>query len=157
MLTFIFGLWLSLLQSDSLDSFKLQKLISERDQLHEEWKTSETKKTGIFGNRTKKDMVETNEWLIRIIQKDNQIMDELRMQGTIDKVTISQEREDYKSITMKLEREVQILKRVILEKDEEISARLSERRIFEWSSLILFLISAGLGWWIYRIKKASAG
>lgn len=157
MLTFIFGVWLSLLQSDSLDSFKLQKLISERDQLHAEWKTSETKKTGFFGNRTKKDMVETNEWLIRIIQKDNQIMDELRMQGTIDKVTISQEKEDYKSITMKLEREVQILKRVILEKNEEITSRLSERRIFEWSSLILFLISAGLGWWIYRIKKASAG
>lgn len=157
MLTFIFGLWLSLLQSDSLDSFKLQKLISERDQLHSEWKTSETKKTGFFGNRTKKDMIETNEWLIRIIQKDNQIMDELRMQGTIDKVTISQEKEDYKSITMNLEREVQILQRLLTEKDGEIASKLNERRTFEWTSLIMFLISLGLAWWIYRIKKASAG
>lgn len=155
MLTFIFTLWMSLMQTDSLESAKLEKLIQERDQLHAQWKSSESKKTGIFGNRTKKDMIETNEWLERIIAKDNQIMDELRMIGTIETTTISQEKEDYKSITLKLEQDVQALKRALAEKDKEIEAKLGERRIFEWASMIFFLTSAGLGWWIYRIKKAS--
>jgi hypothetical protein len=82
-------------------------------------------------------------------------MDELRMQGTIDKVTLSQEKEDYKSITMNLEREVQILKRVLSEKEAEMEQKISDRRIFEWTTLLFFLSSAGLGWWVYRIKKAS--
>jgi len=98
MLTFIFTLFISLGQADSIESAKLQRMIEERDLLHTQWKASESKKTGIFGNRTKKDMIETNEWLQRILIKDNQIMEELRMQGTIEKVTITQEKEDYKSI-----------------------------------------------------------
>lgn len=155
MLTFIFVLFVSLWQADSTESAKLRRLIQERDQLHAQWKASESKKTGIFGNRTKKDMIETNDWLERILLKDNQIMDELRMQGSIEKVTISQEKEDYKSITMKLERDVQILKRALSEKEAEVEKKISERRFFEWATLFLFLTSAGMGWWIYRIKKAS--
>jgi hypothetical protein len=155
MLTFIFALWLSVFQVDSTASAKLQRLIQERDQLHSQWKASESKKTGIFGNRTKKDMIETNDWLERILLKDNQIMDELRMQGSIEKVTISQEKEDYKSITMKLERDVQILKRALSEKEAEVEKKISDRRTFEWTTLIFFLSTAFLAWWVYRSKRAS--
>jgi hypothetical protein len=155
MLTFIFTLLISLWQADSIESAKLQRMIEERDLLHAQWKASESKKTGIFGNRTKKDMIETNEWLERILIKDNQIMDELRMQGNIEKVTITQEKEDYKSIALKLEKEGQILKRALAEKDVEIEKKISEKRPFEWLSLIFFIVSIGLGTWIYRIKKAS--
>ena len=155
MLTFIFTLLISLWQADSIESAKLQRMIEERDLLHAQWKASESKKTGIFGNRTKKDMIETNEWLERILIKDNQIMDELRMQGNIEKVTITQEKEDYKSIALKLEKEGQILKRALAEKDAEIEKKISEKRPFEWLSLIFFIVSVGLGTWIYRIKKAS--
>jgi hypothetical protein len=155
MLTFIFTLFISVWQADSIESAKLKRMIEERDLLHSQWKDSESKKSGIFGNRTKKDMIETNAWLERILLKDNQILDELRMQGTIDKVNLSQEKEDYKSITMNLEREVQILKRVLSEKEAEMEQKISDRRIFEWTTLLFFLSSAGLGWWVYRIKKAS--
>lgn len=152
MLLFIFSLFLNL-QAPTMEGAKLEKLVQERDKLHAEWKVSESKKTGIFGNRTKKDMIETNDWLERIIAKDNQIMDELRMIGAIETTTISQEKEDYKSITLKLEQDVQALKRAVAERDKEIEAKLSERKTFEWATLILFLTSAGLGYWIYRIKK----
>ena len=155
MVTLIFTLWMAFWQPDSTESAKLQKLIGERDQLHAQWKSSESRKTGLFGNRTKKDMVETNEWLERILAKDNQIMDELRMQGSIEKATISQEKEDYKSIAMKLERDVQILQRSLAEKDVEIGEKITQRRTIEWTTSFLFLTAAGLGWWIYRIKKAS--
>lgn len=152
MLLFIFSLLLNL-QVPSMEGAKLEKLVLERDQLHAEWKRSESKKTGIFGNRTKKDMIETNEWLERILAKDNQIMDELKMIGEIETTTISQEKEDYKSITLKLEQDVQALKRALESKDREIEAKLSERRTFEWTTLVFFLTSVGLGFWIYRLKK----
>ena len=142
-------------QAPALEGAKLDKLVQERDQLHAQWKASESQKTGIFGNRTKKDMIETIEWMEQIISKDNQIMDELRMIGSIETTVISQEKEDYKSITLKLEQDVQALKRALAEKDKEIDAKLSERRKFEWATLIFFLSTLGLGGWIYRIKKAS--
>lgn len=155
MLNLLIALLFSLNQSSQFDGAKLERMVSERDQLHAQWRSSESKKSGIFGNRTKKDMIETNEWLERIIIKDNQIMDELRMIGSIETTVISQEKEDYKSITLKLEQDVQALKRAVAERDTQIEEKLSERRLFEWTSLILFLTTIGLGWWIYRIKKAS--
>ena len=153
MLIFIFTLFLYF-QGPAMEGAKLEKLVQERDKLHAEWKVSESKKTGIFGNRTKKDMVETNEWLERILAKDNQIMDELRMIGAIETTTISQEKEDYKSITLKLEQDVQALKRAVSERDKEIEAKITERRTFEWTTVIFFLSTLGLGYWIYRLKKS---
>lgn len=155
MLSFVVVLLFSLFQGPQFDGAKLERMVQERDQLHAEWKTSESKKSGIFGNRTKKDMIETNEWLERIITKDNQIMDELRMTGAIETTVISQEKEDYKSITLKLEQDVQALKRAVAEREKQIEEKLSDRRTFEWTTLIFFLSTIGLGWWIYRLKKAS--
>jgi len=133
---------------------KLQLMIQDRDQLQAQWKESEAKKSGIFGNRTKKDMIETNEWLERILAKDNQIMDELRMIGSIESSVLGQEKEDYKTISFRLENQVQALKRGLAEKDLEISEKLSERRTFEWASFILFIACLTMGIWIYRLKKS---
>ncbi len=145
---------LALFQAAQFDGAKLERLIQERDQLHAEWKASESKKSGIFGNRTKKDMIETNEWLERILAKDNQIMDELRMIGSIETTTISQEKDDYKSITLSLEQDVQALKRAVAEREKEIENKLAERRTFEVSTLLFFLSTLGLGYWVYKLKKA---
>lgn len=153
MLTFIFTLLLAWMQSGNLESAKLEKMVAERESLHRQWKESESKKSGIFGNRTKKDMIETNEWLERILAKDNQIMDELKMIGAIETTVISQEKEDYKTITMSLEQDVQALKRALSEKDKEIKAALSTRRTFEWTTVIFFLSTLGLGFGLYKSKR----
>lgn len=129
---------------------KLEKMVQDRDALTQQWKASESKKSGIFGNRTKKDMIETNEWLERIIQKDNLIMDELRMIGDIETTTATQTGEDYKEIAFKQERDVQALKRAVAERDKLIEEKLAERRTFEWISLILFLCTLGLGFVVYK-------
>ncbi|MGY6520184.1 MAG: Clp protease ClpB [Mongoliitalea sp.] len=94
---------------------KLERLMQERERMHEEWKASESKKTGIFGNRTKKDMIETHDWMARIIQKDNQIMEELKLLSEIEKTEITYEKNDYKFIVQKQEREIAILKRALEE------------------------------------------
>lgn len=134
---------------------KLEKMVSDRDALTQQWKESESKKSGIFGNRTKKDMIETNEWLERIIQKDNLIMDELRMIGDIETTTATQTGEDYKAIAFKLEKDVQALKRAVAERDKSMERMLSTRRTFEWTTVIFFLSTLVLGYWIYRSKKNS--
>ncbi len=129
---------------------KLEKLITERESLHQQWQASESKKSGIFGNRTKKDMVETNNWMERIIQKDNQIMDELRMLSDIEKTEITYEKNDYKFISQKQEREIHQLKRALAEKDEMVVEKKSERRTFEWTTVIFFLSTIVLGYLYYR-------
>lgn len=129
---------------------KLERMIEERDLLQTQWKDSESKKSGIFGNRTKKDMIDTNEWLQRILQKDNQIMDELRMKGDIETTVAVQTGEDYKAIAFRQEKDIQNLKRAVADRDKQIEEKLAERRTFEWISLILFLISLGFGIALYK-------
>jgi hypothetical protein len=142
------------LQIPEAGDAKLQLMIQERDQLQAQWKESESKKSGIFGNRTKKDMVETNAWLERILAKDNQIMDELKMIGSIETAVIGQEKEDYKTIAFRLENQVQALRRALAEKDQIISEKIEASRTYEWASFIIFLVCLGMGIWIYRIKKS---
>ncbi|WP_291784285.1 Clp protease ClpB [Cecembia sp.] len=132
---------------------KLENLLSERDRMHREWKASESKKSGIFGNRTKKDMIETNAWMERIIQKDNQVMDELRMLNEIQTTEITYEKNDYKFISQKQEREIAILKRALAEKDLSVEEKKSDKRTYEWTTLIFFLSTMTFAYLFYRQKK----
>jgi hypothetical protein len=133
---------------------KLEKMLDDRDRMHKEWKASESKKSGIFGNRTKKDMIETNEWMQRIIHKDNQIMDELKMLSEIEKSEITYEKNDYKFISQKQEREIGVLKRALQEKDEAIKEKGSDKRTYEWTTFLFFLSTAVLGFMYYKKVKA---
>ncbi|WP_373521175.1 Clp protease ClpB [Aquiflexum sp.] len=132
---------------------KLDRMLQERESMHREWKVSESKKTGIFGNRTKKDMIETNEWMQRIIQKDNQIMEELRLMSEIEKTEITYEKNDYKFISQKQEREIALLKRALEEKDLQVVEKKSGQRIFEWTTFIFLLSTLGLGYFYWRKVK----
>jgi hypothetical protein len=132
---------------------KLDKLVSERTNMHAAWKVSESKKTGIFGNRTKKDMIETNEWMERIIQKDNQIMEELKMLSEIQKTEITYEKNDYKFISQKQEKEIAMLKRTLAEKEGIVIEQKSEGRTYEWLTLIFFLSTLVLSFLQYKRIK----
>lgn len=136
----------------SFSQEKLEKLIIERQTLHQQWRNSESKKSGIFGNRTKKDMIATNAWLERIILKDNQIMDELEMLKNIETTEIKYEKDDYKFIAQKQEHDLGKLKRALSEKDEEISAVLSSKRTYEWTTLVFFISSLVLAFLYYKSR-----
>jgi hypothetical protein len=132
---------------------KLESMLREREKMHREWRSSESKKSGIFGNRTKKDMIETNEWMVRIIQKDNQIMDELKMLSEIEKTEITYEKNDYKFISQKQEREIAILKRALEEKEETVAEKKSDQRTYEWTTFIFFLSTISFGYLYFKGKK----
>lgn len=133
---------------------KLDNLVLERNNMHEAWKASESKKTGIFGNRTKKDMVETHSWMESIIQKDNQIMDELKLLSEIEKTEITYEKNDYKFISQKMEKEIAILKRTLTEKEGLIKESNDQSRTYEWLTFIFFLSTLILGFLHWRKSKS---
>jgi hypothetical protein len=135
---------------------RLNKLVNERQQLHEQWQQSENQKSGIFGNRTKKDMIATNEWMARIIQKDNQIMQELEMLKKIETTEISYEKDDYKFIAQKQEQDIGKLKRALAEMEEEVAEQKSSKRTYEWTTFIFFLSSVVLGVMYYKSRQRVA-
>ena len=140
--------------SESFAQEKLKKLVEERDALHQAWKASEAKKTGIFGNRTKKDMVETHGWMERIIDKDNLIMEELKLLRDIEKTEITYEKNDYKFISQKQEREIATLKKVLAEKNLEMQEKRKSTRTYEWTTLIFFVSTLLLGFAYSRRRRS---
>ena len=148
-LTFFFCLLLPLI---SFGQEKLNRLVDERQQLHEQWQESESRKSGIFGNRTKKDMIATNEWLERIIQKDNQIIEELEMLKKIETTEIAYEKDDYKFIAQKQEQDIGKLKRAIADREEAIATEKASKRTYEWISFIFFLTTGILGYLYYKAR-----
>ncbi|KEO73233.1 hypothetical protein [Anditalea andensis] len=127
---------------------KLNKLVQERQNLHQQWRQAENKKSGIFGNRTKKDMTETNAWMERIIQKDNQIMEELEFIREREVVEVSYEKDDYKYIVQKQEQDISKLKRALAEANSKMEVEKS--RTYEWLAFIFFLSTVTLGFLYYK-------
>jgi len=154
--TYFLGLiiWLMTLPMQVNGQERLKKLISERERLHQEWRESESQKSGIFGNRTKKDMTATNEWLTRILQKDTYIIGELELLKDIETTEIGHEKEDYKYIAQKAEEDIVKLKRALDTKDEKIQAGIEEKRTYEWMTLIFFVSSMVLGFMYYRRRTS---
>lgn len=132
--------WLMTLPYLAVAQEKLNRMLRERESLHQEWQASESKKSGLFGNRTKKDMEATNEWMGRIIQKDNQIMEELEMLKDIQTTEISYEKEDYKYIAQKAEEDIVKLKRALQEKGNDILQEKENKRTYEWTTLVFFSV-----------------
>lgn len=133
---------------------RLNKLVNERQQLHQQWQQSENQKSGIFGNRTKKDMIATNEWMTRIIEKDNQIMQELEMLKKIETTEISYEKDDYKFIAQKQEQDIGKLKRALAEQEEAVATQKSSKRTYEWTTFIFFISTVALGVMYYKAKRS---
>ncbi len=146
----VFFIWFLTQPMTGLSQEKLNKLVQEREGLHRQWQQSESQKSGIFGNRTKKDMTATNEWMARIIQKDNQIMTELEMLKDIQTTEITYEKEDYKYVYQKAEADLVKVKRALQEKDEDIAKYKGRQRTYEWTTFIFFLTSVAFGWLFFR-------
>lgn len=57
---------------------EINKLTAERENLYRKYKEAESLSTGIFGNRSKGDLQTTIDALNEIVEKDNQILEELK-------------------------------------------------------------------------------
>lgn len=61
-------------QSTNADKQELYKLLQQRREKFDAYAASIEKHSGIFGNKTKKDMKQSNQVLTAIVQTDNQII-----------------------------------------------------------------------------------
>jgi hypothetical protein len=98
-------------------------------------------------------MTVTNEWMVRILQKDNQIIGELELLKDIETTEIGHEKEDYKFIAQKAEEDIVKLKRALKLKDEKIEEGIKEKRTYEWTTLIFFISSLVLGFMYSRKRR----
>jgi len=62
------------------------------------------------------------------------------MIGLTESPVLDQEKEDYQTIALRLENQLQALKRAVAERNQEIQSKVTERKTFEWIIFILFLI-----------------
>ena len=99
-------------------------------------------------------MIATNEWMTRIIEKDNQIMQELEMLKKIETTEISYEKDDYKFIAQKQEQDIGKLKRALAEQEEAVATQKSSKRTYEWTTFIFFISTVALGVMYYKAKRS---
>ena len=101
-------------------------------------------------------MTATNEWMTRILEKDNQIIGELELRKDIETTEIGNEKEDYKYIAQKAEEDIVKLKRAIDIKEEKIQEGLKEKRTYEWMTLIFFVSTMVLGFMYSKRRRNQA-
>ena len=95
-------------QTQMEDRMNLQNLLAERAKNFSRYTSSIQKRSGIFGNKTKHDLAESNEVLIAIVTLDNDIMDALNR--SLSYKTFEKTTDNYSSrdCEMKLKQSMQV-------------------------------------------------
>ena len=108
-------------QNDMMEKKKLYDLLEQRKQRFNSYSSSIEKRSGIFGNKTKKDLQQSNEILREVVRTDNDIINVLNRAvdfKTYEKVNLnynvnenSQQLENLTRATDTLEKQVMFLKK----------------------------------------------
>jgi hypothetical protein len=61
-------------KADLMEKERLKELLNERKEKFQSYFSSIDKRSGIFGNKTKKDILQSNEVLVAIVKTDNNII-----------------------------------------------------------------------------------
>ncbi|SIN96107.1 hypothetical protein SAMN05444394_2537 [Algoriphagus halophilus] len=89
---------------------------------------------------------------MQIIEKDNAIIQKLQLSDRIDHSSILSENEQYKTITLSQEQDIQKLKNALTQKGYEVNASRLGKRKFELATLIFFIGTITFGWLFVRDK-----
>jgi hypothetical protein len=140
------------------DRKDLQNLLLERSQKFDTFTSSLEKRSGIFGNKTKKDIGRSNEVLIEIVKTDNRIISTLNrvidfrnFEKTNMNYDVMQQNQNHDNLlhaTDTLSKQVTALTAV------NKSLKTKSQKL-QWLSWLLFILSGVLGYMMFR-KKYSA-
>ena len=121
LIIFAFYFQVTVAQNDMMEKKKLYDLLEQRKQRFNSYSSSIEKRSGIFGNKTKKDIQQSNEILREIVRTDNDIINVLNRAvdfKTYEKVNLnynvnenSQQLENLTRATDTLEKQVMFLKK----------------------------------------------
>lgn len=144
-------------QSQMEDRMNLQNLLAERAKNFSTYTSSIQKRSGIFGNKTKRDLEKSNEILIAIVTLDNDIMDALNRSlsyKTFEKATDSYSSRDCE---MKLKQSMQVtdtLMKQLTLLENKMQHPDSSGMIYK---LLFFLLLTGCFVWWWKMKRRRAG
>ena len=126
----LFFLPFTLKANDALD-----QLFQKRDQLYRELRSQEPSE--VFGIQ----LVSNDEATIlrKIIETDNAIIHKLRLEKQIENSTVSSEIEQYKTIMLSQERDIQALKSRLTRINYDVNTASFEIRKFQHATWIFFL------------------
>lgn len=133
--------WLLLLPLQIYAYNSNSKLLNERESLIQQLKAKSIESSALFGVEIPARNTVNYALVMRLIEKDNAIIQKLTLQNRIQEASILFENESYKAITLSQEREIQLLKNALKEKDQQIKSQ--EFTTWKYESTIL-IFSVGM-------------
>ncbi len=160
----LFLLFSSHVNPDTLSDFdrnKMNELMKQRGQQFGSYANSIETKTGIFGNKTKKDLLRSNEILIEIVRLDNKLMNYFNRKldyKTYETVNYNFDKQDYEAkqkilllANEKLEQSNSVLKQNLE------TTLLSKKRSVYLNYLLAIVCIAVISYHNLKKKKIKAG
>lgn len=153
-------LWLfmsaSFAQVQMQERLNLQNLLAERAKNFSEYTSSIQKRSGIFGNKTRRDIEKSNEVLIDIVTLDNSIMDALNRAlsyKTFEKTTDNYSARDCE---LKLKQNMQVtdtLMKQLAVLEKKVEHPDSSGPVYK---LLFYLLLAGYALLILKMRRSKA-
>lgn len=147
-----------------LIDLRIRAMVNERQKLYSQYSKQIEKKSGIFGNQTKKDVRAANEILLKILATDSRIFSELEemikaQDREVERSKFEKQDKEYKII--KKEEEVQTHSETVAKLQRNVETLSSQQiklkrtaKIYKFlffSSLLFLIISTGgIGYLAYR-------
>lgn len=144
-------------QTQMEDRMNLQNLLAERAKNFSAYTSSIQKRSGIFGNKTKRDLGQSNEVLIAIVTLDNDIMDALNR--SLSYKTFEKTADNYSShdCELKLKQSMQVTDTLM----KQLTVLENKMKHPDASGVIyktlfyLLLISFVARWWMLKRRKTA--
>ncbi|MBN3580911.1 hypothetical protein JYB64_00830 [Algoriphagus aestuarii] len=153
MKTIIF-LWAFLLPFQIYAQAPVENLLQERASLLSQLRQSHRSTFALVSDEMEPNSSFADQVALKIIEKDNAIIQKLQLNDRIDHSSILSENEQYKTITLSQEQDIQKLKNALAQKGYEVHASQLEKRKFELATLIFFIGMIIFGWLFVKDKMA---
>lgn len=137
---------------------RLAKLLHERSEKFDQYLVNLEKRSGFFGNQTKKDLKRVNEKLIEIVKTDNTIFKELKRlldYKSFERTTAVQDLSQYENLLNQNLKAIDTLNKqlvVIKNQKAEIENQSIQRIILIWVLAIFLLITLYL---LFKSRRRS--
>lgn len=145
---------------------KMTRLLKERDELHKAYEHYNEQNSSLFGKKSKKDLLNIINTLKEIINKDTEIIREVRLQSSQAKRQSTQNESSFVNLNHEitgriasLNEEIEILNAQVklknselLTQQEKFESQEQTLTVFKIITAILAATILGLAWYVRRLK-----
>ncbi|UZD21035.1 hypothetical protein PBT90_15800 [Algoriphagus halophytocola] len=114
-------------------------MLSDREEMLQLLRESTPRSPRVFGVEIPAQQHANYELAMRIIKKDNAIIQRLKLQDEIDQASLLADNEAYKAITLSQEQDIQKLRNALTQKTHEINSQAVESWKYQSATLIFFV------------------